>query len=71
MKRSEHEAIIREHLSALAWSSDRRARGFVAELASRFGIFEAHTDDIERQEKAKFMSEHKRFHVNKPKRKYA
>ncbi len=62
MRRSQHEAAIRQHLSALAWADDARAKAFVRRLAGLFGIFEATGEEIER---ATFLAEHARFHGNR------
>lgn len=69
MKRSEHEAIIREHLSALAWANDGKTREFVGHLAGLFGIFDAPLSQFaaasEAKARAQFLAEHKAFHRNK------
>ena len=72
MKRSEHEAIIREHLSALAWANNDKTRQFVAHLAGLFGIFDAPPSASAaaraETERAQFLAEHKRHHAHKPRR---
>ncbi len=72
MKRSEHEAIVREHISALAWANNAKTKTFMAELAGRFGIFDAPMSQIasanEATERADFLAEHRRFHRHKPSR---
>ncbi len=72
MKRSEHEAIVREHLSALAWANNDKTRLFVAHLAGLFGIFDAEPSAMAAaqtvHERAAFLAEHRRFHRHRPKR---
>ena len=69
MKRSEHEAIVREHIGALAWANDARTKEFVRGIAANFGIidFPDTAAIAEERDRSAFAAEHRAFHRNKPK----